>query len=248
MKILTAAIVIISLGVGMWIAAGQSILTQPLSSRNTIAGYAIVIDGDTIDVAGVRVRLEGIDAPETDQRCRDKEGRDYLCGVSATNGLKALIGGDPVSCRRSGKDTYGRTLAVCSGPNGKELNSELVRLGLAVAFRRYSDRYAAVEDAARSARDGLWAGSFEHPAAFEQLGMGAHAKIEFRVEQIQNNLASSQSFCESIVEVAVSDGDSRHPSKLKSQLNLAKLMLTSRVAAIAALSSLMLTEPSAFPN
>jgi endonuclease YncB( thermonuclease family) len=166
MKILTAAIGIMTLGVGMWIAAGQSTLTRPLSSTSDLAGNAVVIDGDTIDVAGVRVRLEGIDAPEADQRCRDKEGRDYLCGISATNGLKALIGTAPVSCRRMGKDTYGRTLAVCSGENGIELNSELVQLGLAVAFRRYSDRYAAVEDAARAAREGLWAGSFEHPGCF----------------------------------------------------------------------------------
>lgn len=176
MKILTAAIVIMSLSAGAWIAAGRPTLSPPPSSRDIIAGNAIVIDGDTIDVAGVRVRLEGIDAPETDQRCRDKEGRDYLCGVSSTNGLKALIGGDPVSCRRSGKDTYGRTLAVCSGANGKELNSELVKLGLAVAFRRYSDRYAAVENAARAARDGLWAGSFEHPGCFRAARDGRPCK------------------------------------------------------------------------
>lgn len=162
MKILAGAMLVVALGVGAWAAGHWPRSNAPM----VITGQARVIDGDTIAIGEVRVRLEGIDAPETDQKCRDGAGRDYLCGVAASKALSELADRDPVTCERVGTDRYGRMLGICSNASGIDMNAELVRRGLAVAFRRYSTRYARVEDAARVARAGLWSGTFEHPGCF----------------------------------------------------------------------------------
>lgn len=129
-----------------------------------IAGAARVIDGDTLEVAGQVVRLDGIDAPESGQRCRDGAGRDWPCGRDAARALAGWAAGG-VRCAGSARDDYGRLIAVCAGAGG-EINARLVRDGWALAFRRYSLRYVAEEDAARSAGAGIWAGSFTAPWDF----------------------------------------------------------------------------------
>ena len=174
MKILAGTILVVALGVGAW-AAGH----WPWSNAPTvITGQARVIDGDTIAIGEVRVRLEGIDAPETDQKCKDSAGQDYLCGIAASKALRDLIGRDPVTCERVGKDGYGRMLGVCKNSGSVDLNAELVRRGLAVAFRRYSMRYAQVEDTARAAGAGLWSGTFEHPGCFRAAKVGRVCRDE----------------------------------------------------------------------
>jgi len=127
-----------------------------------LSGPARVIDGDTLEVAGERIRLHGVDAPELSQRCKDEKGKNWHCGDQASNALLEKIGQEKVSCKGTGQDSYGRTIAVCS-VSGSELNSWLVEQGWAVAFRRYSTDYVDTESKARSQRVGLWVGSFEMP-------------------------------------------------------------------------------------
>ncbi len=131
------------------------------ASAETISGQARVVDGDTLAVAGQRVRLRGIDAPETRQTCR-RNGRRWACGKAATRAMRRLIGRNPVRCEVSGRDRYGRAIAACFAA-GRDLQQELVRQGLALAYRRYSTRYAPEEDAARAERIGLWSGEFTKP-------------------------------------------------------------------------------------
>ena len=69
---------------------------------------ASVIDGDTIDLAGKRVRLDGIDAPELGQSCFDA-GKPWPCGQRAAAALVGETRGRSVQCREKGKDRYGRT-------------------------------------------------------------------------------------------------------------------------------------------
>jgi endonuclease YncB( thermonuclease family) len=129
----------------------------------TIAGAARVIDGDTLDVAGVRIRLDGIDAPESDQTCRGSSGADYACGSQASAVMGDLVHGRRVDCAPRGLDRYRRTLAICRTDAG-ELGAAMVSRGWAVDYTRYSGgRYHAEEAQARSVALGIWSGRFEMP-------------------------------------------------------------------------------------
>ena len=127
-----------------------------------IAGQASVIDGDTIEIHGVRIRLFGIDAPEGRQVCQDSEGRDYRCGQRAALALSNKIGRHTVSCVERDVDRYHRVVAVCS-VSGSDVNAWMVRRGWAIAYRYYSEDYVPQEEEAESARAGIWAGSFTRP-------------------------------------------------------------------------------------
>ena len=120
-----------------------------------IAGHPRVVDGDSLEIAGVRVRLEGIDAPELAQRCRYRRSRTWPAGRAAHTALSSMIAGRTVRCRAVGRGKYGRILGICS-IGDLELNSEMVRRGFAWAFVRYSDSYVAEEEVARRNRVGIW--------------------------------------------------------------------------------------------
>jgi endonuclease YncB( thermonuclease family) len=134
-----------------------------LGDRSAIAqtGSARIVDGDTIQIAGVTVRLWGIDAPETKQQCK-RSGRSYACGLEAAAHLRDLVGEQPVACRHRTTDRYGRSVAICR-VDGEDIGAEMVLAGWAMAFVRYSSDYVELEAAARSAHRGLWAGPFTAP-------------------------------------------------------------------------------------
>ena len=136
------------------------LLLRPAAAA-TLTGKADIVDGDTIKVGGIPVRLYGIDAPEGRQTCK-REGRIYGCGKQATQALANLIAGQSVQCEILGRDDYARALGVCMVAD-VELNRTMVREGWALAFVKYSDRYAADQSAAEVAKAGLWAGSFVKP-------------------------------------------------------------------------------------
>lgn len=87
---------------------------------------------------------------------------DRTCGVTARDRLADHIGGRAIDCAATGKDVYGRILAVCRSA-GEDLNAWMVREGWALAFVRYSKAYAADETAANEAQRGLWSGAFIAP-------------------------------------------------------------------------------------
>ena len=129
-------------------------------------GQASVVDGDTLEIHGIRIRLWSIDAPESSQHCRGEDSLQYRCGAQAANDLDAFIARRPVNCSPLSLDPYGRTVATCS-VGGTDLGEWLVRNGLALDWPQYSKgRYAAAErDADRSGR-GMWAGSYVEPWLF----------------------------------------------------------------------------------
>jgi endonuclease YncB( thermonuclease family) len=79
-----------------------------------IVGRASVVDGDTLDIHGARVRLWGIDAPEADQLCRGDDSLPYRCASPAANKLDAFISGRMVRCSQKDVDRYGRRVASCA--------------------------------------------------------------------------------------------------------------------------------------
>ncbi len=134
----------------------------PAESAPVIQGTASVIDGDTIEIRGERIRLDAIDAPESSQLCLDAAGNRYRCGQKSAFALADFIGRAVVSCHPKGRDRYKRTIAVCF-KGETNLNAWMVTQGWAVAFRKYGIDYIGEEDQARLARRGIWAGSFEMP-------------------------------------------------------------------------------------
>ena len=138
---------------------------RPVAARSgveTIVGRASVVDGDTLAIRGRRIRLHGIDAPESGQICQDEMARPYRCGQRAALMLDRKIGRQNVYCSSRGSDRYGRTIAVCK-VRGEDLNGWLVSSGWAVAYTRYSSTYVPQQSSARFSRRGIWSGSFELP-------------------------------------------------------------------------------------
>jgi endonuclease YncB( thermonuclease family) len=130
-------------------------------------GPFYAIDGDTLDDNGERLRLVGIDAPEYRQQCQ-RDGRAWACGQAARAALVKIIAARLVECRGARRDKYGRLLVTCrSGET--DINAEIVRRGMAISY----GGYVSEEAAAREAKAGLWAGSFERPQDYrhEQAAM-----------------------------------------------------------------------------
>lgn len=137
------------------------LLPLPVSAQ-TITGVASVTDGDSLEIRGTRIRLHGIDAPESRQLCNRPSGQQWRCGQQAALALSDRIGRRSVSCVARDIDRYGRTIAVCS-QDGVDLNRWMVSEGWAVAYRQFSRDYVAVEAEARRAGRNIWSGSFVMP-------------------------------------------------------------------------------------
>ncbi len=126
-----------------------------------VTGPATVIDGDTLEVQGQRIRLHGIDAPESRQLCR-LDGKPWQCGRDVAAALAEKIARRPVTCEDLGRDRYKRIIARCAVA-GEDIESWMVVNGWAVAYRRFSLDYVGQEADARAARRGIWASKFVPP-------------------------------------------------------------------------------------
>ena len=131
-------------------------------AQQSIVGVASVVDGDTIEVHGARIRMHGIDAPESRQECIRADGTSWRCGQQAALALSDRIGRATVRCEPRDRDRYGRVVAVCF-KGAEDLDRRMVANGWAVAYRKYSLDYVADEERAKRARLGIWSGSFEMP-------------------------------------------------------------------------------------
>ncbi len=126
-------------------------------------GSVRVIDGDTFDVAGTRIRLHGIDAPEQDQTCETEQGTTWACGAWVTSQVTTLYEGKPAFCLVVDQDRYGRKVARCQ-VGGKDVGREIVSAGLAFAYAKYSKDYVLDEKSAAVKDRGLHASRLRSPA------------------------------------------------------------------------------------
>jgi micrococcal nuclease len=114
--------------------------TTPLYARRrmpaTITGRGYVVDGDSIIIDKVMIRLAGIDAPELDQ--------PY--GQNAKQALMRLCRGQIIRATVDDSDHYDRTVATCHLPDGRDLSAEMVTCGMALDWPKFSGgRYRALE-------------------------------------------------------------------------------------------------------
>lgn len=146
--------------VGLIVAAGCS---------HVIQGDIRIIDADTIKIGQEKIRLSGVDAPETSQICTCG-GEKVECGEQATAALKDFVGTDKLYCKGDKRDRYGRTIGECFiRRNGAEisLNQWLVFNGYAVAYTQYSKKFADDEALAKAEKRGFWACEyFQNPAEY----------------------------------------------------------------------------------
>lgn len=147
------------LGGSLAIYAYEKITRTP---DTPISGSAFVADGDTVRIEGNRIRLIDIDAPELEQTCYDPNGKEWPCGEVASGELRKALRGKTLTCQPHGLDQYRRVLATCSLPDGTDINAWMIRQGWAVSFG-YARVYDKEETEARSARRGIWRGTFTEP-------------------------------------------------------------------------------------
>ena len=140
-----------------------------------ISGNAQIIDGDTIKINSKKIRLHGIDAPESKQMCKKPYltiifftfTKDYPCGKISTQKLQKKINNKVITCKILDIDRYKRLIGECYKRN-LNLNSWLVSNGYAVAYRKYSKKYISNEINAKNEKKGLWQGKFEMPWDFRR--------------------------------------------------------------------------------
>jgi len=128
-----------------------------------ITGAIRVIDGDTFEVSGVRIRLQAIDAPETDQHCVTEQGADWACGGWIARAIHDRFDGVQATCTPLEQDKYGRTVARCY-VQGQDVGAGMVSEGMAFAYVKYGDDYVAKEKAAAIFDQGLHAVRLQSPA------------------------------------------------------------------------------------
>src|SRR3984885_2222438 len=138
---------------------------RPIALADELAGQASIIDGDTLEIHGTRVRLWGIDAPESSQLCRGEDSLPYRCGAKAANELDTFIATRPVSCIPISLDQYRRTVATCSAGD-VDLGEWLVSNGLAIDWPEYSrGKFDAIQRDAEHAGRGILDGQVRRTLA-----------------------------------------------------------------------------------
>ncbi|MBZ9709826.1 excalibur calcium-binding domain-containing protein [Mesorhizobium sp. ESP7-2] len=130
-----------------------------------ITGIASVIDGDTIEIHGQRIRFNGTDAPESKQYCDDAKGFEYSCGRRSAEALDGFLAvSRPVQCTFVDWDRYHRFVGECRRADGASVAGWMVEHGQALDWPRYSHgAYAQQQATAEAAKIGVWAGKFQAP-------------------------------------------------------------------------------------
>ena len=151
--------------------------SQSISSEKTISGKAKVVDGDTIKISKIKIRLFGVDAPEKKQICKKTYmiffifnfQKDYKCGEKSTLALTEKIKNKKVKCIiKEKKDRYKRSIGICYIDN-QDINKWLVKNGHALAYKRYSKKYVIDELYAKENKLGIWGGTFVRPEKWRRI-------------------------------------------------------------------------------
>jgi len=145
--------------------------TLPASAQE-ISGSARAMDGDSLNMAGIVIRLHGVDAPELNQTC-SRQGQSWACGKDASAKLAQLVSGANLRCEQRDIDDYDRIVATCKAQQ-MDIGQTMVEAGLAVALPQFSDRYLGAEARAKALGLGIWDSEFQQPADYRAANPRAH--------------------------------------------------------------------------
>lgn len=153
------------------LAALVLLIPGPAAHAAAASGKATIIDGDTMSITlnggtvfarPIVVRIYGIDAPETGQKCQRPKGT-WNCSQAAIDALAKMTAGKTVHCDPRGRDEYKRLIAKCSTKGERDIGAKLVASGLAWAFVKYSTEYVELERWPRAAKKGIWQSKTQTP-------------------------------------------------------------------------------------
>lgn len=100
----------------------------PLPAHPVTYGAAYVVDGDSMVIQKTQIRLFGVDAPEL----------NHPNGIRAKRCLMAMCKGQSIRAEVLARDAHGRTVAICTLPDGRDLSAEMVKAGLALDWAKFS--------------------------------------------------------------------------------------------------------------
>lgn len=146
-------------------------LIRPLEKQENIffqiSGKAKIIDGDSLIINNIEIRIKNIDAVEMYQTCQDKDDNEYACGIKATNFLKEFSKNKIVKCNLFNKDVYNRHLGNCH-IDGKNIAAHMIKSGWALIYNLPSP-YANQQEFAKTNKLGIWQGNFIPPKTYRRL-------------------------------------------------------------------------------
>jgi len=149
-----------------------SLTAQAHSQGQIMTGPAQAVDGDSLEMTGISIRLFGVDAAEALQTCQ-RGTETWACGQEAKTVLSQLVAGKELRCEQRDRDRYGRIVASCYAGQ-IDLAQAMVAAGLAIALPAFSTAYVDQETRARQGKLGLWGSVFDTPAAWR----AAHPRQE----------------------------------------------------------------------
>lgn len=127
-----------------------------------------VVDGDSLEIDGTRIRLKGIDAPEYFQYCFDENNKKYECGKMSRAYLEKLTKSDDFYCKSNKTDKYKRELSVCYA-KGKNINELMIEQGWAIPYRTQNPLYYKAQIIAKANKNGIHRGKFIAPEIYRRL-------------------------------------------------------------------------------
>ena len=152
-----------------WAAWRISDISEVQTPVLTAGQKIIVMDGDSFIVGIKKFRLDGIDAPELKQICKDANGASWECGTASRGSLEAILRLPNLKCSVSAQDAYSRSIAKCATNQTPDVGSAQVKAGMAVSHEYYGIRtYGEEEDHAIAARKGIWVGEFTSPSEWRK--------------------------------------------------------------------------------
>lgn len=171
-----------------WLFVIALALTPLSASAQDISGSGRAMDGDSLDMAGIAVRLHGVDAPELYQTC-SRQGQSWACGKEASAKLAQLVNGAELRCEQRDVDDYDRIVASCTARQ-IDLGQAMVDAGLAVALPQFSDRYLGAEARAQALKLGIWGSDFQQPVDYRAASPRAH-RAKPQASAVRQPIASS---------------------------------------------------------